>query len=64
MSAAELTMAILASDAKRVATKALRNAAKEQLEICARSFLDGDDDIAEAAAMRFLTALKSVRENS
>ncbi len=64
MSAGELTMAILASDAKRKATAALRTRAREELRICADAFLDGDDDIAEAAAMRFLTALKSVRENS
>jgi hypothetical protein len=61
MSAGELTMAFLAADAKRRATAAIREKAHEQLEICARAFLDGDDDIAEAAAERFLERVKFLR---
>jgi hypothetical protein len=63
MSAGELTMAILASEAKRRATAAIREKAHEQLEICARAFLDGDDDIAEAAAARFLDRVKFLRQS-
>jgi hypothetical protein len=54
-------MAFLAADAKRRATAAIREKAHEQLEICARAFLDGDDDIAEAAAERFLERVKFLR---
>ena len=61
MTAGELTMAVLAADAKRRATAAIREKAREQLEICARAFLDGDDDIAEAAAERFIEQVKFLR---